>query len=311
MRPELRQISIQRLSPRLRVVLTDFMKSGKASSLSHPKNNCDDMESKQVQTRSSAKRLNPFGCMISNATGNQNPMYKAHVHMKALRFYTHGQTNLKVALHRQMILVQLRQALIAASKTNLCFWEDARAAHQICSEVLLANNTSETEMGLSSYVYLRAGHLLIQSCTIISPVMPLGETLQWHCRLLRARRKSWQALRAEWVELMQSSRQPPARRRTLIDAEAIADEARAHALKTQFTRAVSKLAKAVEVDEKLSSTQHRMMAYRLRKEQQKLASARKSHEKERRERFKLRRKWLKRSDLTMGDIMQGPPLNYS
>jgi hypothetical protein len=322
MKPELRQTSIQSLSPRLRAALEFFMKSCKASSLNHTKRNVDDMESIRTPAGNPTKSGHQIGLLttkkLETPSCHQKPTYKAQMHIKALRFYATGQANLEVALDRQMILMQLRQALLAASTGNPCLWEDAHATHQICIEVLHANNTSEIDMGLSSYVYLRAGHLLIQNCTIISPVMPLIETLDLHCRLLRARRTSWQALRAEWVELMQSSMQPLARRRTLAEAEAVADGARADALKIQFTRSERRLAKAMELDERWASKQHRTMAQKLRKEQWKLASARKAAlasrrqlEKEREEKFNLRQKWFKRSDLTMDDIMRGPPLRYS
>jgi hypothetical protein len=268
----------------------------------------------------STQQEHQFAFMVSKAlhacATTHRPTYKAHLHIKALRFYTLAHPNLEVALDRQMMLMQLRQALVAANKTHSCLWEDAHATYKIM-EVLNANRTSEIDMGLCSYVYLRAANLLVQNRTIISPVMPLIEALELHSRLLRARRTSWQALRAEWIDIMLSARQPLAKRKTLVDAEVIADEARSEALKIQFTRLARRLAKSVEHDEKRASRQHRKMVQHLRNEQRKMVTSRKlalaSRRLFRREdeaKHKLRQEWMKRSDLTMDDIMRGPPAMY-
>lgn len=315
MEPGLRYTSIEALSPRLRVSLAAFMKSRRASS-----NNNDVCQNRKKQTDKSTQQEHQVAFIVSKAlhacATTHRPTYKAHLHIKALRFYTIAHPNLEVALDRQMILMQLRQALVAANNTHSCLWEDAHATYQICMEVLNANRTSEIDMGLCSYVYLRAANLLVQTRTIISPVMPLRETLELHSRLLRARRTSWQALRAEWIDIMLSTRQPLAKRKTLVDAEVIADEARSEALKIQFTRLARRLAKSVEHDEKRASRQHRKMKQHLRKEQRKIVAARKlglaSRRQLRREdeaQYKLRQEWMKRSDLTMDDIMWGTSCN--
>lgn len=316
MKPEVRQASIQTLSPNVKVALTIFMKSCKSSPVNQAQGNShhiDENTASRIE-RSSQSDYQPrplLKAALTCSSGHQ-PLYKAHMHIKALRFYTHGHHKFDVARDRQMTLVRLRQALTAASKMNPSLWEDVRAAYQICLEVLKSHNTSESEMGLSSYVYMRAGHMLVQNCTIISPVIPLIEALELHCRLLRARRTSWQALRAEWVELMQSSKQPLARRKTLSDAEAIADEARSAALKLHFSRSRKRLAKAMELDEKRVSKKCTTMVKKLLNEQQKLSRARNQakigFEQQRKDRFKLHQRWRKRSDLTMDEIMRGSPL---
>merc|ERR1712066_372910 len=68
-------------------------------------------------------------------------IYKAHVHIKALRFYTHGHPEIEVAVERQMILIQLKQALASAGEQNPRFWDDAGEAYRRCMEVLNANDT--------------------------------------------------------------------------------------------------------------------------------------------------------------------------
>merc|ERR1711924_449672 len=91
--------------------------------------------------------------------------------------------------------------------------------------------------GLTVFVSLRAPQWLGKFCTIISPVMQLEEALEVYARLLRARRQSWEALRAEWVDLMQLERYIRAKTRTLGEARAIADEAREQFLVNQRRRA--------------------------------------------------------------------------
>lgn len=246
--------------------------------------------------------------------GNASSTYKAHVHIKALRFYTHGHDEYKLILDQQMILVQMRQVLSAASLENPWLWEEPEKVRQICLTVFEANGTSEDDMGLSAFIYLRAGHWLPQNCTITSPVMPLAEVLQLHCRLLRARRTSWQALRAEWVQLMQCKRHPKAKRKSLVEAETIADAARASALKIQLERAAACACRALHLEELQNSRRHRVLVQRQLREARRVSQAKnraavveRQAMKAREEAWKKRQRWSRRSDLTIDDIMQGSP----
>merc|ERR1719335_304130 len=55
--------------------------------------------------------------------------------------------------------------------------------------------------------------------------MQLSEDLAWQAKLLRARRVSWLAFRAEWVELMQCKRHARAKVRSAEEAQLFAQAA--------------------------------------------------------------------------------------
>lgn len=314
MKSDQRRAALQTLAPRVQAALVLFMETVQSTPAADlpSASRCDPIPAPQA----SPSTLKPSAAsgisMGANPTLHHSAgsTYKAHVHIKALRFYTRGHHALEVALDRQMILVELCQTLSAASAENPLLWEDPRKTYEICLEVFRANGTSEDELGLSSYIYLRAGHWLVQSCTIISPVMPLAEALELHCRLLRARRTSWQELRAEWVKLMQCSRHPLGKRKSFHEAEAIADAARASALKIQLERAANSVAKALDLEELRTLRRRKTLAQHQVREVRREARARKAVErramKVRAEAWKERRRWWRRSDLTIDDIMHGP-----
>merc|ERR1712137_1074953 len=101
-----------------------------------------------------------------------------------------------------IILVQIRQALLSEADTDPGIWENPEKVDRVCSEVLLESGASALELGLTAFVSLQAPQWLGKQCTIMSPVMSFTEALHVHARLRRARQTSWEALRAEWVELM-------------------------------------------------------------------------------------------------------------
>lgn len=324
MQADERRAALQSLSPRVQAALMLIMKNTPAPDLTpaHKRSAeaCPMPQEEKLQSESQhSADLDPFAMKTAAVSGitagaNASSSYKAHVHIKALRFYTRGHDELEVALERQMVLVQLRQALSAASVEDPLLWEDPAKAYDIFLTVLRTNNTSEEEMGLSAFIYLRAGHWLVQSCTIISPVMPLREVLQVHCRLLRARRTSWQDLRAEWVELLQSKHHAIAKRKSLREAEAIADAARASALKIQLAKAASNVCKALDFEEVQTARRCKVLMQREACKERRAAKAKfaevtmqRGVAKAQKEAWKERKRWLRESDRTIGDIMHGPP----
>lgn len=290
------------LTPRVQTALVTFMESfQKYPTATFRRPQCN---SSQLDPKMPAASVIP--ATPSAAVKHTHGKYHAHMHVKALRFYTRGHAELEVALEHQMVLVQLRQALTAAGAKSLNFWEDSAKTYQLCLDILQANNTSEQHMGLAIYTYMRAGHWLPQKCTIISPVMILADAIELHSRLLRARRTSWEHLRKEWVMLMQCPHHPSAKRKSAREAERIADGARAAALKVQLSRAVLSTTRALDHEDKHAARRQHVQR-RCQAKEERIAArlknaagvARRIHQ----ERRKMMQRWWRRSDLTMDDIM--------
>lgn len=307
MTSEQRQAALQSMKPRLQIALLRFMETSPQHLLAAP--------TKRVLVSHTASVSNPSPVSgIVTAPNLANAKYKAHMHIKALRFYTRGHAELETTLEQQMVLVQLRQALYVAAAQNPSLWEDPSQTYQICVDVFEANNTSEEKLELGTYTYIRAGHWLLKDCSIISPVMPLAEAISLHSRLLRARQASWWELRQEWVQLMQCTRHTMAKRKSLREAEAVADAARASALKIQLSRAINSTTTALE-QEHLRVSRHQQREIRRRMGEKraaarlksKAAQAERRSAKVRLETRKLTQRWWRRSDLTLSDMMQGPP----
>lgn len=303
-----RLAALKLLTPRVQTALVTFMETFQkypAATFTRPRYSCAPLEPKM--SAASGIPATP-----SAAVKSVHGKYHAHMHVKALRFYTRGHEEFEIALERHMILVQLRQALSAAGAKRSDSWEDPAQTYQVCLDVLHANNTSEQELGLATYIYMRAGHWLPQKCTIISPVMPLADAIEMHGRLLRARRTAWEHLRKEWVMLMQCSRHPLAKRKSAREAENIANAARAAALKIQLSRAVLSATRALDREDKGASRRQRVQRQRQAKEERMTkrikhaaVMARRRSDKMQQEKRKMVQRWWRRSDLTMHDIMHG------
>lgn len=307
MNPGQRQKAIRALAPRVQAALLLFMETFSTPPTISSVPVALLLPEPRVP-KSSASAHSGIAKSVAATSNRDGWTYKAHVHIKALRFYTRGHAQFEVALERQIVLVQLRNALAAAAAEDPLLWEDAAETHRVCAAVLRANATSEKDLGLSAYMYMRAGHWLPQNCTIISPVMPLRELFALHCRFLRARRVSWQRFRAEWVQLMQCAQQPEAKRKTLPEAEAIANKARVSVLEVQFARAVGSVARALDDEERRGRARWRTQARRAARASDAAAAAERRAARRKDEACRKRRRWWRRADLTMEDILAGPPL---
>lgn len=314
MKADQRRAALQKLAPHVRTALLAFMETKQTTPSADPPPSSRSFSKVKSQPWLDSSRtpatVSSLGNKLSAGHHCASPTHKAQVHIKALRFYTCGHQNCEVALERQMILLQLHQALSAASAEDRYLWDRPDRAYAICLQVFHENCTSEHEIGLGAYVYLRAGHLLMQTCTIISPVMPLAEVLELHCMLLAARRTSWAELRAAWVKLMQCSHQPANKRKSLHEAEAIADAARADALESQLVRASKNLERALSLEELHTLHRRKMLAKHQARGLRKKTKDRKivmiSERRAARERGKaFKKQWqlCKGSDLTIDDIM--------
>lgn len=170
---------------------------------------------------------------IRTCSRARRTLYQAQMHVKALRLYTRPQDSLDSAIQHQIQLSHLRYAMAAEEKADPNVWFDAKKMHQTCENVFKDMATSETDLGLRAFVHIRAQSWLGQSVQITSASTTLCASLDAHSRLLVARADSWEAFRAEWIQLMLDKR-----RVTLTEAEAVADGARQTALQQQVAKAL-------------------------------------------------------------------------
>merc|ERR1712139_336622 len=155
------------------------------------------------------------------------------IHVKALRLYTREQATLEAAIEHQIVLVQIKQALTTRIAGKEQLWDGHNDAFQVCQAVLQENGTSEAELGLRAWVHIRAPRWLGSRCRIGSMATDLASALAVHSRLLHAKATSWEALRAEWVHLVQIRKHV-----SLMEAEATVDSYRHATLRENLTRAL-------------------------------------------------------------------------
>jgi curved DNA-binding protein CbpA len=198
--------------------------------------------------------------------------YKAHLHIKSFRIYTNSHATIDMAIDHQIILMQIRLAWTAAWQANPALWEDRPEQFaDLCTEVLKANGTSQSEMGLKAFVSMEARHWLGKNCFVISPVMGLSEALEWHAKLLRVRRISWPDFRAAWIELMQCKRHAQAKVRSATEAQAFADAAYKKHQVLLMQRITRDEAKSLARQQRLEKMKHRQQMERANRMQARAA----------------------------------------
>jgi len=236
--------------------------------------------------------------------GPKSMRYLAHAHTKGLRFYTRKQADPEVALAHQAILLRLRHALTAASASDPSVWIRPEELRELCEAALRASGTSEAALGLSIFVHLRAARWLGPRSAVVSPVLPLAEALATHARLLRARRASWEALRAEWVPLL-------ARRGgiSLNAAEAAADEARRRAAGRGLERAVQGAEQELDRVQDRAARVARARAAEKHARDAAVAASERRALRVRKQLWLERKRRLRGRDLTTEDLLYGPQLH--
>jgi len=180
---------------------------------------------------------------------SQGVRFQALLHMKCLRLYSRGTTEMNVAITHQSALVEMRKAILAAARDDQHLWEKPDNLYRICKSVLMEEGSSEEAMGLGALVHMRANQLLGKPYTIISPRLPLSQALRTHSRLLRARRTSWESLREEWLSVMQLKHGSQCST-AVKDAETLADNARKVALQKSFVKALRAVECAIDLKDR-------------------------------------------------------------
>lgn len=235
--------------------------------------------------------------------------YRASVAVANLEIYSGLRPRVGIAIDEHIILMQLREAILLEIDTGSKHTQQLdENILKVCRECLAKNGTSEREIQLRAKVRVRATQW-IGSARISSPTLPFETAIRLRSRLLRSKQSSWQSFRAECIALWQGERcfHGKRSRRTPQEAEAMAEKGWANAasrrLNTEarqrrlLNKAVRRVAAVLELEERRNSAE---------KARARAAAERKAAMNQRWSQDQLR-KWYRRSDLTMEEIIRGPP----
>lgn len=125
--------------------------------------------------------------------------YKVQVYANALRLYTLEQTSFETAIEHHIMLVRIKNAILAEGEANSSFWRNPQKLIRICTSIVEESGIPEEKLGLRAFAIIKAGSLLAQDCRISTPVEPLAGALETYCRIRRARATSWEDFRSEWI----------------------------------------------------------------------------------------------------------------
>jgi hypothetical protein len=235
--------------------------------------------------------------------------YQAQLRIRHLRMETRAQADVDSAISFQMVLVHIRHALEAAGDEA---WKDPTYFCQVFRSVLESTGISQEELGLRVFIFMRAEEWIGRFATITSPMMSLTDAVAAHSRLSLARQTSWTQLRAEWALLMQKTQHAQAKRTTLAQAEALAQRARQAFLQCRLNRAVKMALRVISLRRQLEQRAFKLQAMlqqRSAKDKRAAAAAQNRAVRKQIKEWAARRWWYARADLTMEDLMQGPPLH--
>lgn len=234
--------------------------------------------------------------------------YQPQLRIRHLRIETHAQADFDKAVSLQIVLVNVRHAIEAAGDE---IWDHPAHFCQVFDSVLESAGISRERLGLSVMIFMRAEEWVGRFATIISPVMSLPEAVTVHSRLLVARRASWQDLRTEWIRLVQQTQHAQEKQMTRAQAAAVADKARLAQLQHCMKQAIKSAERALMLQHQL---QQKTLKVQLQMRRQAISekkaadAAKKSAAHKQMQNWAARRRWYTRVDLTIDEIMQGPPL---
>jgi len=302
MNPLQRRIEIAHMPPHVRMELLAYMSSHHDAFVA--------VSSPVAPAKKSALKLGGQQASLSRGTDVRTikrihkNSYQAQLRIRNLRMYTRAEADIEIALDNQMVLIRIRQAIEAAGDE---VWNNPPQFRVVFNGVLESAGTSQEELRLSVFIFMRADEWISRSATITSPVMALEDAVATHSRLMLARLTSWAHVRAEWVPLMQLTQHARVHQRSQAQAEDVAEKARLDLLQRRLKQAVNAAERAItlreQVEKKVVKTETQLQRQAAK---EKIASLRQA-ERKRRERWADRRRWYSRTDLSMEEIMQGPP----
>lgn len=237
--------------------------------------------------------------------------YRASIAVANLEIFSRVRPSVEAAIEDRIILVQIQDAIFLTMGTEATYTQHLdQTILEACRACLAEHNTSERDLQLRAKFRVRATQCF-GSMRISSPALSFEEAIRLRSKLFRSKQSSWQSFRAECIELLQRERHFHGRRlqRTLEEADGIAEKAwtsaasRRHLTEMRRRRllkeALRRVAAVLDVEERrrvLEQARLRVVAIRNAKANQ------------RRAQVELRR-WYRRSDNTMEEIIRGPPVH--
>lgn len=287
-----RQEAIGNLLPRVRTALLTFME--------HPQRGTESLAAqKRKLEHKNLRNRSLKGTDVRTICTKHGTNYIAQLRLEHLRFYTFAQPSMEVANQQRMIFAHFRNAVESIGKA---IWHDPARFCSLFENTLRQHMTSEQDMGLSVFIYMRADQWIDRTQAITSPTLSLFHAVQLHAKLLHALATSWESLRKEWVPLLRCTRRTRTMMLSSIEAEEIAEQAHQRHVKRRLALATERAVRALARMDKADGTnlkQARQCDRAIKDRASKLKLVRKDRQL-RAERWR----WLCRRDLTTAEILQ-------
>lgn len=240
MAPSQRCEAITGLTPSVRSALFRFM-------VSQP--TLIDLKTAPSVGRAGGRKraLTSRGTDVRTVRNLHTTTYHAQLRIRHLRLYTRAHADIETAIKHQMFFVQVRHAIENAGDG---VWDEPAQFCNTFQDVLNKAGISDVELGLGVFVYMRADEWMDRSMVVTSPVMPLADAVSAHSRLDKARRMSWESLKAEWVPLLRATQHARRGRLSLAQAESAAQGARLRLLERRMARAASHVQRQLGLEER-------------------------------------------------------------
>lgn len=247
MSAEVRRSSISRMPMAVRNVLLKFMAERSDSS------NASPLTPRKYPSLRCKKKRSVCGSRLRPIKNTYGLSYSAQVDIGLLRLYTRGVRDIEKAIEHQLVLSQVRDVLYSADEESHEVWNNAGEVEQIIEDVLRKTGSSEEELGLRACVQMRATAYVERKHVMTSPAMSFRKVLPLRNRLVCARRESWDRFRAQWVNLMRSTRNARSKDLSQEDAETLCDEARKEFLEKQLALALRNTVRMLKAEEQKAS----------------------------------------------------------
>jgi len=197
-----------------------------------------------------------------------------------------------------IVLLQIRDCL--AGVLNDLSQNSTETVVDMCKDSCQKNSTSIDAIQLRAKVRVRASNLA-GTVRVSSGELPLEEALVVRARLLSARQQSWAAFRSEWLSVMHRRQIPSHQAMEVVDrawSDGAARRKSAEQMQERLLKAAVRSVKDVLNMEAKWAAEQKVRS---------TAAERRRCEREKQLRRERLFKWSRKRDLTMDEIIQGPP----